>query len=60
MIFYKLPASLFKKNRLFNFHLSQIYIQSKHAIDYLKRRFQSLKKLHIQIFNLQNLAYATL
>lgn len=60
MIFNKSLISLLKKNRSFNFHLSQICIQSEYATGYLKKRFQSLKKLRIQICNLQNLAYATL
>lgn len=60
MIPYKLPISLLKENRAFNFHLSRIRIRSEHAIGYLKGRFQSLKELRIQIFNPQDLTYATL
>lgn len=49
-----------KENRSFNYHLSRIRIRSEHGIGYLKGRFQSLKKLRIQILNPQDLAYATL
>ena len=51
---YKLLANLLKKNYSFNYYLSQIYIQLEYSIDYLKKRFQSLKKLNIQINNSQD------
>lgn len=60
MIPYKSPASLLKKNRTFNNHLFWIRIRSKHAIGYLKGKFQSLKELRFQITNPQDFAYATL
>lgn len=60
MIPYKSPANLLKKNRTFNYHLSRIRIQLEHAVGYLKEKFQSLKKLRIQITNPQNLAYTIL
>lgn len=60
MILYKSPANLLKVNRIFNYHLSRICIQSEHVIGYLKKRFQSLKKLQNQITNPQMFTYTTL
>lgn len=60
MIPYKSPATSFKPNRTFNFHLSRIRILSEHIIGYLKGRFQCLKELCFQVLNAQDLAYVTL
>ena len=56
---YKKPKHNLPKNEVFNNHLSHICIQSKHAIGYLKGRFQSLKELHVQITNQKSHKFAT-
>ena len=57
MISYKKShnKSIFNKN--FNYNLSRIRIRSEHAIEYLKNRFQSLKKFRIAIRNEQDIVY---
>lgn len=59
LIPYKHPGSLLKENKDFNYHLSKIRIKSEHAIGYLKGRFQSLKKLRVNIHTKKDIVYAT-
>lgn len=57
MIPYKKPFNDIWENRIFNLNLSRIRIKSEHAIDYFKDRFQSLKKLRIQIHKPENVSF---
>lgn len=59
MISYKRPASQQPGNRDFNYHLLKIKIKSEHAIGYLKRQFQSLKKLRLNILTKKDVVYVT-
>ena len=56
---YKQPNNTSRENRAFNYALSRIRIWSKHAIDYLKGQFQSLKELCILITLSKDVIYAS-
>ena len=51
---YKPSRSNLVENTLFNLYLVRIKIKVKHDIGYLKRKFQSLRGLNIQIGNTQD------
>ena len=57
MISYKKSHNKSTSNKNFNYNLSRIRIRSEHAIEYLKNRFQFLKKFRIAIHNEQNIVY---
>ena len=48
---YKQPASKKRENKQFNKHLSSIRVKSKHTIEHLKGRFQSLRGMPTVISN---------
>ena len=54
---FKKSNNRFKINKKFNYNLFRIRIRSEHAIEYLKKRFCSLKELRIQIRNEKNIRY---
>ena len=56
---FRSPENTTRRNRTFNFHLSQLRIGSEHAIGYLKGRFQSLKELRVLIKSEEDIAFAT-
>jgi hypothetical protein len=56
---YKAPDNLIRRNKTFNYHLSQLRIRSEHTIGYLKGRFQSLKELRVSIQGPEDIAFAT-
>ena len=58
MIPYKIPNRT-KENCHFNYTLLRVRIWSKHAIEYLKSRFQSLKELRVKINNCKNMRFAS-
>ncbi len=58
MIPYKIPNRT-KENRDFNYALSRVQIRSEHAIGYLKRQFQSLKKLRVRMNNRKDIRFAS-
>ena len=42
-----------------NYTLLKVQIQSKHAIGYLKRRFQSFKELRVRINNYKDMRFTS-
>ncbi len=59
MIPYKRPQSLLQDNKNFNYHLSKIHIEKKHAIGYLEGRFQSLRRLQLNLTTKNDVVHLT-
>ncbi|KAF8837234.1 hypothetical protein BDN67DRAFT_877140, partial [Paxillus ammoniavirescens] len=51
-------GTLSRNQKRFNYHLSKVRVRSEHFYGSLKGRFQSLRELHFQIQNEDDLEYA--